>query len=68
MSKKNNEPMTERCKRYWNNSKKFIWQSWGMHNIIGHPMMQFCNWLQMPLLGAWFHDSTLPEKKTEDKE
>ena len=35
-------------------------RSWGMHNLVGHPMMQIFTWLGMPRMADAIHDRTLP--------
>lgn len=36
------------------------WLWWGIHNCIGHPVMQICVWLGLKELGYLIHDETLP--------
>ena len=34
--------------------------SWAVHNLVGHPMMQILTWLGKPELGVRVHDVTIP--------
>lgn len=37
-----------------------IYKNWPMHNIVGHPLMEICNWLGLKRLAKSVHDGTLP--------
>lgn len=44
---------------------KFIRNSWAIHNLIGHPLMQIFSWLGLPKLGIKIHDGTVPNPITK---
>lgn len=46
---------------------KYARHAWAIHNLIGHPLMQACAWLQWHRLGLWFHDITIPTPITKDR-
>ena len=46
---------------------KFIRNSWAIHNLIGHPLMQICSWLNLTSLGIKIHDATVPLPKVADE-
>jgi hypothetical protein len=46
---------------------KYVRNSWAVHNLIGHPLMQVFSWLHLPALGIKIHDATIPEPKVEDE-
>ena len=33
---------------------------WSIHNIVGHPLMEVCNWYGLYTLAEKIHDKTLP--------
>jgi hypothetical protein len=41
---------------------KRIYQNWPVHNLIGHPVMQICNWLGLKKAARAIHDGTLPKE------
>lgn len=43
---------------------KIIYKNWAVHNIVGHPLMQVFNWLQLKAFATMVHDCTLPEEKS----
>ncbi len=45
---------------------KYVKNSWAIHNLIGHPLMQVFSWLHLPALGIKIHDATIPEPKQDD--
>lgn len=40
---------------------RYVKNSWAVHNLIGHPLMQIFSWLKLPALGIKIHDATVPE-------
>lgn len=45
---------------------KYVKNSWAVHNLIGHPLMQIFSWLRLPALGIKIHDVTIPEPAEDD--
>lgn len=46
---------------------KYVRNSWAVHNLIGHPLMQILSWLHLPALGVKIHDATIPEPEVSDE-
>lgn len=46
----------------WFEGRRFRWvrHAWAVHNLVGHPVMQFLAWLGLPKLGLHVHDITTP--------
>lgn len=42
---------------------KFIRNSWSLHNLIAHPVMQIFAWIKLTKLGLMIHDNTVPQPK-----
>lgn len=36
-------------------------RAWLIHNLIGHPLMQFLALIGFPKQGMWVHDATVPK-------
>jgi hypothetical protein len=37
-----------------------LYKNWTVHNVLGHPLMQFFILLHMPITAKKVHDGTLP--------
>ena len=44
---------------------KYLRHRWAVHNLIGHPLMQFLSWLHLTPLGLKIHDLTVPNPITK---
>lgn len=40
---------------------RFAKRAWLIHNLIGHPLMQFLALIGFPKQGMWVHDATVPK-------
>jgi len=44
---------------------KYVRHAWAIHNLIGHPLMQFFSFLHLPAIGIKIHDATVPVPNEE---
>lgn len=40
---------------------KKIYKNWPVHNIVGHPLMQFFRFFGLNKIAGLIHDGTLPD-------
>lgn len=56
------------CPSYLEGKKfKYIKNSWVIHNMIGHPLMQIFSWFKLKDLAIKIHDLTIPVPKADSK-
>ncbi len=39
---------------------RYYKNAWVIHNLIGHPMMQFLSWFGFSKAAIWVHEKTIP--------
>lgn len=42
---------------------KYVKHMWAIHNLIGHPLMQFLAWVKLTSWAMKVHDATIPFPK-----
>lgn len=44
---------------------RYYKNAWAIHNLIGHPLMQFLSWFGFSKAAIWVHDKTIPTPKVK---